>query len=486
MKKLKIVILTLCLIFPFLLEAQVMPISFFQNRATNIADNGSANALDFDGINDYVITTLNADVSVMPVTTWEAWVYPTKNNGDWQMIVGIEDTGWDRFIAINNGAFHMGYGGGGWQAVAADMNQWQHIAVVYNEAAGFIKFYKNGVAYSFTPGPFSHTSNVKFSIGCSQQGSPGQFYQGRIDDVRVWTVERTQAQIQANMNIELLGTETGLKAYYTFNQGIAGGNNAAITTVTDKTANALNGALTNFTKTGSTSNFIVGKVSSTLVTNSLVLNLDASNSASYPGTGTTWLDLSGNGVNATLVNGVSYSSANGGSLVFDGSNDFVRVGPVSNTGTSTVSVSFGLWVNPSSTSGNIMSMSNSNPQGGWNMPPIAASSQRFRGKIWSNNLLLSTSNYILNNWYYLVLVYDYPSRTQKFYVNGVLQDSQSGVDYDASGVDNYIFLGQSNPGADNTGMFSGRISSLQIYGGKALSDIEVLQNFNSSKSKYGL
>ena len=299
----KNIVFIFILILPCLIKAQVMPVGFFQNRATNIADNGSANALDFDGINDHVITTLNADVSVMPVTTWEAWVYPTKNNGDWQMIVGIEDTGWDRFIAINNGAFHMGYGGGGWQAVAADMNQWQHIAVVYNEAAGFIKFYKNGVAYSFTPGPFSHTSNVKFSIGCSQQGSPGQFYQGRIDDVRVWTVERTQAQIQANMNIELLGTETGLKAYYTFNQGIAGGNNAAITTVTDKTANALNGALTNFAKTGSSSNFVLASTSKLLIPKSNTYG-PMTTSGTFP------LNPSLGGGNISFLGGPTYEGSN--------------------------------------------------------------------------------------------------------------------------------------------------------------------------------
>jgi hypothetical protein len=58
-----------------------------------------------------------------------------------------------------------------------------------------------------------------------------------------------------------------------------------------------------------------------IVTNGLVLLLDAGNPASYPGSGTTWFDLSGNGNNGTLVNGVGYNSDNGGSLVFDGVDD---------------------------------------------------------------------------------------------------------------------------------------------------------------------
>ena len=57
----------------------------------------------------------------------------------------------------------------------------------------------------------------------------------------------------------------------------------------------------------------------------LVLALDAGNLKSYPTTGTTWTDLSGRGNTGTLTNGPTYSSANGGSIVFDGVNDYVTV-----------------------------------------------------------------------------------------------------------------------------------------------------------------
>lgn len=60
-----------------------------------------------------------------------------------------------------------------------------------------------------------------------------------------------------------------------------------------------------------------------IVTDGLVLYLDAANPKSYPGFGTTWKDLSGNGNDGTLVNGVGYDSANNGSLVFDGVDDVV-------------------------------------------------------------------------------------------------------------------------------------------------------------------
>jgi hypothetical protein len=64
--------------------------------------------------------------------------------------------------------------------------------------------------------------------------------------------------------------------------------------------------------------------SPSIITQNLVLCLDAANPKSYPGSGTTWTDLSGNGNTGTLVNGVGYNSGNLGSLSFDGVNDYVN------------------------------------------------------------------------------------------------------------------------------------------------------------------
>lgn len=77
----------------------------------------------------------------------------------------------------------------------------------------------------------------------------------------------------------------------------------------------------------------------TYVTNGLIMYLDAGNPASYPGTGTTWTDLSSRGKIGTLTNGPLYSSVGGGCIVFDGSNDYVAV-----SGTETmVSASVCVW-----------------------------------------------------------------------------------------------------------------------------------------------
>jgi hypothetical protein len=226
-----------------------------------------------------------------------------------------------------------------------------------------------------------------------------------------------------------------------------------------------------------------------IITDGLILYLDAANEKSYPGSGTVWNDLSGNGNNGTLVNGVSYNSGNGGSLVFDGDDDYMLAGRIPFTGTATRSVSWGVWVYPTSVNGNIMSMSSTNPQGSWNMPPIVASNQRFRGRIWANSYLFS-SIFTLNAWYYVVLVWNYSAtsseRGQFLYVNGQLEIFQTNIAYSSSGIDNFLFLGQSNPGADNTGMFSGRYGLFHVYGDKALTAQEILQNYNALKGRYNL
>jgi hypothetical protein len=220
------------------------------------------------------------------------------------------------------------------------------------------------------------------------------------------------------------------------------------------------------------------------VTSNLLVYLDAGDTSSYPGTGTTWTDLTGNGYNGTLINGPTYSSLNQGYIVTDGTNDYTLVGRVPGTGTSTQSLTFEVWVNPSDNDGNIMSMSSANPQTSWNMPPIAATGGQFRGKIWSNNYLYSSA-FTQGNWYQVVLVFNYSTSTQEFFINGTSVDSQSGITYGSSGANNYLFLGQANPGADNTGDFAGKYGIFRIYN-KALTASEVLQNFNAHKSRYGI
>ena len=82
---------------------------------------------------------------------------------------------------------------------------------------------------------------------------------------------------------------------------------------------------------GRNNNYVKPLGPPTLITTGLVLHLDAGDALSYPGNGNTWNDLSGSN-NGTLLNGPTYNSGNGGSIVFDGINDVVSLGNVLNMG----------------------------------------------------------------------------------------------------------------------------------------------------------
>ncbi len=87
-----------------------------------------------------------------------------------------------------------------------------------------------------------------------------------------------------------------------------------------------------------------------VVQSGLVLNLDAGVSSSYGGSGTTWTDLSGNGNNGTLVNGVGYNASNGGSLSFDGVDDYVtNIAPNLTTAQIEGSLTYEYWLKANST-----------------------------------------------------------------------------------------------------------------------------------------
>ena len=106
MKKYLFFLLSILLI-QSIANAQLVSSSF---QGVNFLSKNLVNALDFDGVDDHVLTTLDVNYSAMPITTWEAWVYPTATDAEWRTIFGIEDLNWDRHVWINSGRFYAGYG----------------------------------------------------------------------------------------------------------------------------------------------------------------------------------------------------------------------------------------------------------------------------------------------------------------------------------------------------------------------------------------
>jgi hypothetical protein len=221
-------------------------------------------------------------------------------------------------------------------------------------------------------------------------------------------------------------------------------------------------------------------------TNGLVLNLDAGVANSYPGTGTTWFDLAA-GNNGTLVNGPTYNSSNGGSLVFDGINDYVDCG-LSNIDLPT-NITLSAWINQSTLSGykNIITKEDSTGTG---MDYGLTTSPNGNLYFWFHNgsykIHESTTNTInsINTWYNVVSVFDDVNNRVKMYVNGIEIYNQPETTSLLAHVNSKLFIGWRSS-FQNGQSFYGNISLTKVYN-RALSATEVLQNFNSSRGRFGI
>lgn len=138
-------------------------------------------------------------------------------------------------------------------------NSWTHVAVTFNSITGENSFYVNGTLNRTVIRTQRTLFNDDSPAFIGQQGSACRcnYYSGDLDEVRVWNKVLTCSEITSRMNCELVGNESGLVAYYQFNQGLAGQNNMSVLSVNDKSNNGYNAIFpANYIRNGSTNNFI--------------------------------------------------------------------------------------------------------------------------------------------------------------------------------------------------------------------------------------
>jgi hypothetical protein len=208
---------------------------------------------------------------------------------------------------------------------------------------------------------------------------------------------------------------------------------------------------------------------------SLKLFIDAGNPSSYSGSGTTVTDLVGT-QNGTLINGVSYSSLDGGAFVFDGVNDYITFG-INTLVQPTAARTMSLWCKFNS-SGCLFSDANFNTS--LNGVDVWYDGAQWKTEI-ANNIARQYNNQTLNpigTWYYYTMSFN--GLIYKVYRNGVLINSLIQTITPTNGVRPTI-IGNGN---DYNYPFSGKVSQMKIYNTQ-LSDAEVLTDFNEFKSRYG-
>ena len=413
----------------------------------------------FDGSNDYVglgSTTIFNSTAF----TVSFWIKPTTYSGTYcsgavsngQYTLFGTTSSYQGYSSTFSGAIQTAINGNAIATVNQSnfsINKWYHYVAVYDSAgtgnSTKFKIYIDGTIKSLTfdvPMPSApYAAGQESRIGWGPGGGAYPYYNGNIGLVQIHSKALSSTEILQNYN--------ATKARFNTTENI--------------------------------------------VTDGLVYNLDTSNTSSYSGTGTTWVDLTGSGKNGTLTNGPTFSTLNSGTLVFDGSNDFINISATDllTFGTNPFSIEFWMYstyVYPGSGTLYKTILSNYSDYNG------DFGSYFFLGLFNLNNSTLQnkvgvldhTGNFLdfsfsvtvaPNQWTHITLTRNGSSFI--WYKNGTLQVSASVASNNFSGVRTSKIGG----GVLSVGSFTGSLPSLRIYN-KTLSASEVLQNYNATKSRY--
>ncbi len=220
-----------------------------------------------------------------------------------------------------------------------------------------------------------------------------------------------------------------------------------------------------------------------IVSEGLVLYLDAANRRCYSGSGLTANGLVGS-IGGTLVNGVGFTSSNNGSFIFDGTNDYI---PVGSLGSFYNQGSISLWIKFTDVSASIRNPFSTNFGTANNVNVIRFETGEISGSLraWFGNNAgtfsgLYYTNVSANLWYNIFLTWNQSSTNVTGYTNGVLDNSNSSWSNWPSTFAN-IGLGVGYSGR----YFNGNIGQVQIYN-RALTPQEIAQNFNATRYRYGI
>jgi hypothetical protein len=241
---------------------------------------------------------------------------------------------------------------------------------------------------------------------------------------------------------------------------------------------------------------MAGTVAPNIVTDGLVLYLDAANTKSYVSGSTTWIDMVA-GNNGTLTNGPTYNSANGGSIVFDGIDDYVEITNPSILQNQNFSVS--IWISPLSPNQAITTIidydHSSSPLQGWVLQSEDATTNRYYylGYYDGNSFQPSTGigagkGIQINNLVWQNLTYTKNGTSIIGYLNGIQSFTSTAGNANISYQSNRnLRIGGVVSQAVGVGVryYKGNTSQTQIYN-RALSAAEITQNYNALKGRYGL
>jgi len=409
------------LIFTHLMKTILYYIFSFTPCLIVTLANAQNTALDFDGSDDQISISYNSSLEVSDQVTIEAWVKPSHT--DWQTIWMKGSYGYGLALTGSNTSCQSSLKLAFWdQSACASAilstntyknNEWNHIAVtvIDNGSNLTVFFYIDGVE----DGPHTSSQTAISNGGGSSKayisrqgvGCNCNYLTGKMDELRVWNDVRTQSEIKANMHTELSGSEANLVAYYSFNNGSG-------TTVSDLTSNSNDGTMTNM-------------ASDDWVSNSLFAQDYA-------------LDL-------------------------DGSNDYIQVAD-DNALDINSSITVSAWIYPTNIAnkdGIISKRTSTENSGDWAFR--FTSSAKLKLLIWdgdaNNGSTSSTSAISTNTWTHISFSHDNSTNTTKFYINGSLDATGTGLSKNLAGNNSNVYIGWDGQQGDK--FFTGKIDEVRIW-----------------------
>jgi hypothetical protein len=408
-------------------------IGTFINGPTFNQENGGS--IKFDGTDDYVNVPTATNLDLTSQGTVSVWINPaTVTQGNFAGLVARNVGG-----SVNQQSYGLSWrqvsgaflaeicdGAGTYNQIFAALptvaNVWYNIVFTWNGSQ--LVLYNNGVVIGTTTQTINNqVLNTDLTIGgytYKGGGGSGEPFNGKIANVKLYNRGLTAAEVIQNYQAEQYRFETPAGP----------------------------------------------------VTNGLVLYWDAGNLDSYPGTGTTIYDLSGNGNNGTLVNGVGYNQTNGGVLTFDGVDDFVR--SYTPDLTATTSTVMGAAKYSGGTRGRIINSTNVN----WLIGHWNNSTENYYALGWISPVQYGASD---TNWRIYAALGNQPGNSYSSYVNNTLS---SGPNSNGTSGPYGISVGAQTYGG--TSEFStGQFSFVLVYN-RILTAAEMTQNYNYFKGRFGL
>lgn len=217
-----------------------------------------------------------------------------------------------------------------------------------------------------------------------------------------------------------------------------------------------------------------------IITSNLIFCLDGANPKSYVSGSTRWNDISRTQISGSLTNGPTFSSSNGGSIVFDGVDDYIESTDLTNLGYNTWSG----WIYPTSFTDHAYHtvVAKAYASAWW----FGLNNNDGRVQLWAGGAAVaSTGAVVLNIWSYITAAWD--GTNVYFYINGVLDSTISRVGTPVSNSATVKVGADFNLGT--TGSlnyhFTGRIAQVSIHN-RVLSATEIRQTYNTTKPRFGL